>query len=110
MPMKSVGVEALNSRLGEYVRMAAAGETILVTDRERVVAELGPLAKPRVLSWPRGFAKAGWFRRRNAATVRPQSPNPLCRFAIFSLTWRVTVAKDDLRRYVRCPRPPICGG
>ena len=32
----------LNSRLSEYVRIAASGETVLVTDRDRVVAEMGP--------------------------------------------------------------------
>ncbi len=45
--MRSVGIKALNSRLSEYVRLAASGETILVTDRERVVAELGPLRETR---------------------------------------------------------------
>ena len=40
--MRSVGIKVLNSRLSEYVRLAASGETILVTDRDRVVAELGP--------------------------------------------------------------------
>ncbi len=32
----------LNSRLSEYVRLAASGETVLVTDRGRVIAEIGP--------------------------------------------------------------------
>ena len=41
--MRSVGIKVLNSKLSEYVRLAASGETILVTDRDRVVAELGPL-------------------------------------------------------------------
>ncbi len=45
--MRSVGIESLNSRLGEYVRLAASGETILVTDRDRVVAELGPPKETR---------------------------------------------------------------
>ena len=45
--MRSVGIKALNSRLSEYVRLAASGETILVTDRDRVVAELGPLRETR---------------------------------------------------------------
>ena len=45
--MRSVGIKALNSRLSEYVRLAASGETILVTDRDRVVAELGPLRESR---------------------------------------------------------------
>jgi antitoxin (DNA-binding transcriptional repressor) of toxin-antitoxin stability system len=38
--MRSVGLKVLKNRLSEYVRMAAAGETVLVTDRDRVVAEL----------------------------------------------------------------------
>jgi antitoxin (DNA-binding transcriptional repressor) of toxin-antitoxin stability system len=40
--MRAVGIKALKNRLSEYVRVAADGETILVTDRDRVVAELGP--------------------------------------------------------------------
>ena len=45
--MRSVGIKVLNSRLSEYVRLAASGETVLVTDRDRVVAELGPLREAR---------------------------------------------------------------
>ena len=45
--MRSVGIKVLNSRLSEYVRIAASGETILVTDRDRVVAELGPIRETR---------------------------------------------------------------
>ena len=40
--MRAVGIKVLKSRLSEYMRLAAAGETILVTDRDRVVAEIGP--------------------------------------------------------------------
>lgn len=40
--MRSVGIKSLKDRLSEYVRLAAAGETVLVTDRDRVVAELVP--------------------------------------------------------------------
>jgi len=40
--MRAVGLKILKNRLSEYVRLAASGETVLVTDRERVVAELGP--------------------------------------------------------------------
>lgn len=38
--MRVVGLKVLKNRLSEYVRMAAAGERVLVTDRGRVVAEL----------------------------------------------------------------------
>jgi len=40
--MRVVGIKVLKNRLSEYVRLAERGETILVTDRDRVVAELGP--------------------------------------------------------------------
>src|SRR5687768_387597 len=40
--MKTVGLKVLKNKLSEYVRLAAGGETVLVTDRDRVVAELGP--------------------------------------------------------------------
>ena len=38
--MRSVGLKTLKNKLSEYVRLAASGETVLVTDRDRVVAEL----------------------------------------------------------------------
>lgn len=40
--MRAVGLKILKNRLSEYVRLAASGEVVLVTDRERVVAELVP--------------------------------------------------------------------
>jgi antitoxin (DNA-binding transcriptional repressor) of toxin-antitoxin stability system len=40
--MRSVGLKVLKNKLSEYVRLAQAGETVLVTDRDRVVAELVP--------------------------------------------------------------------
>ena len=40
--MRAVGLKTLKNKLSEYVRLAANGETVLVTDRDRVVAELTP--------------------------------------------------------------------
>jgi prevent-host-death family protein len=40
--VRCVGLKTLKNRLSEYVRVAARGETVLVTDRDRVVAELTP--------------------------------------------------------------------
>ena len=45
--MRSVSIKTLNSSLSEYVRLAASGETVLVTDRDRVVAEMGPPRETR---------------------------------------------------------------
>jgi len=38
--MRSVGIKLLKNKLSEYIRLASQGETILVTDRDRVVAEI----------------------------------------------------------------------
>lgn len=40
--MRSVGVKQLKSRLSEYLRLVGGGETVFVTDRDEVVAELRP--------------------------------------------------------------------
>ena len=40
--MRVVGIKELKNKLSEYVRIAASGERVLVTDRDRVVAELAP--------------------------------------------------------------------
>jgi len=46
--MRAVGIKALKNRLSEYVRMAARGEVVLVTDRDQVVAELRPPSAGRI--------------------------------------------------------------
>jgi antitoxin (DNA-binding transcriptional repressor) of toxin-antitoxin stability system len=40
--MRAVGIKTLKNKLSEYVRLAAAGETVLISDRDQVVAQLGP--------------------------------------------------------------------
>lgn len=40
--MKTVGVRELKNRLSEYIRQVRSGESVLVTDRGEVVAELTP--------------------------------------------------------------------
>jgi prevent-host-death family protein len=45
--MKAIGVKQLKARLSEYIRLVRAGETVLVTDRGEVVAELRPAHRQR---------------------------------------------------------------
>jgi antitoxin (DNA-binding transcriptional repressor) of toxin-antitoxin stability system len=45
--MRAVGLKVLKNKLSEYVRLAAGGETVLITDREQVVAELVPPSQGR---------------------------------------------------------------
>ncbi|WP_082619971.1 type II toxin-antitoxin system Phd/YefM family antitoxin [Terrabacter sp. Soil811] len=46
---QQVGIRELKSRLSEYVDRARAGETLVITDRGRPVAELRPLSGRRAL-------------------------------------------------------------
>jgi prevent-host-death family protein len=59
--MRIVGLKILKNKLSEYVRLAAAGETVVITDRGRKVAEIvPPSAKPESVI-ERGI-REGWIR------------------------------------------------
>lgn len=45
--MKAIGVKELKAKLSEYLRQVKTGETILVTERDEVVAELRPARRQR---------------------------------------------------------------
>jgi len=49
--MRSVGIKVLKNKLSEYVRLAASGETVLVTDRDRVVPRPGINEKDKEARW-----------------------------------------------------------
>ena len=38
--MKSVGIKALKDKLSAYLKLVRAGEIVLVTDRDEVIAEI----------------------------------------------------------------------
>jgi antitoxin (DNA-binding transcriptional repressor) of toxin-antitoxin stability system len=40
--MRTVGIRELKNRLSEYIRHVRSGESVLVTDRGEVIAELSP--------------------------------------------------------------------
>lgn len=40
--MRAVGIRELKNRLSEFIRLVEAGESVVVTDRGTVVAELRP--------------------------------------------------------------------
>ncbi len=64
--MRAVGIKVLKNRLSEYIKMAAGGETVLVTDRDRVVAEIGPPRLGRAEALEDALlseaVRAGWVR------------------------------------------------
>jgi prevent-host-death family protein len=75
--MRTVGLKTLKNKLSEYVRAAASGETVIVTDRGRVVAKLVrvPEVPERLKQNPvlaRGVLE-GWI---TPATITDGSPPP----------------------------------
>lgn len=80
--MRTVGLKVLKNRLSEYVRIASGGETVLVTDRDRVVAELrppqgrGPLASDALLAeaMRRGWLSAPLVVREGPPPREPVAP------------------------------------
>jgi prevent-host-death family protein len=54
--MLTVGIRELKNRLSEYIRAVGSGESVLVTDRGAVVAEISaPGQKPRESGLPPGL-------------------------------------------------------
>jgi prevent-host-death family protein len=78
--MLTVSLKTLKNKLSEYVRAAAAGATIVITDRGRPVAEIRPSCNdlPAAAGRPlsafelRGM-REGWLK---PATIRDGSPPP----------------------------------
>ena len=83
----------LKNKLSEYVRIAAGGETVLVTDRDRVVAELrppqgrGPLTSDAMLA---EAMRRGWL---SAPLVVREGPPP--RGPVTSIDDLLTELRDD---------------
>lgn len=69
-----VGIRELKNSLSRYVRQAAAGDVILVTDHGRVVAELAPPGSTRrrdVPAWLLDLERRGLVRLAS----RPNHPS-----------------------------------
>jgi prevent-host-death family protein len=72
--MQKVGLKTLKNKLSEFVRLAAAGETIVITDRGRAVAEIVP-PQPRteLTAFEEKGVREGWLR---PARIRDGTPPP----------------------------------
>jgi antitoxin (DNA-binding transcriptional repressor) of toxin-antitoxin stability system len=79
--MRAVGIKILKNKLSEYVRLAASGETILVTDRDKVVAEINPPNAGRATTsgsaWFEDAVRKGWIRPALLKGPLPPPPAPI---------------------------------
>ena len=74
--MLTVGLKTLKNKLSEYVRLAAAGETVVITDRGRTVAEIGP-PHPKPEPWRERGIREGWVRPAVRGPDWPPKPTPI---------------------------------
>lgn len=78
--MRAVGIKTLKNKLSEYVRLAAGGETVLITDRDQVVAELVPPGAGRVTHLGDAVlaeaVRKGWITPPLIAAGPPPVPPP----------------------------------
>ena len=82
--MRSVGLKVLKNKLSEYVRLAAGGERVLITDRDRVVAEIVPPQPARNLLFAHALladaVREGWLTLPEIATREPPPRKPVMPF------------------------------
>ena len=74
--MRTVGLKTLKNKLSEYVRLAEAGETVVITDRGRTVAEIGP-PHPTPEPWRERGIREGWVRPAVRGPDWPPKPTPI---------------------------------
>jgi antitoxin (DNA-binding transcriptional repressor) of toxin-antitoxin stability system len=82
--MRAVGLKVLKNKLSEYVRIASGGETVLITDRDRVVAEIIPPQAGRSALLADAFlaeaVREGWLTPPVLASNEPPPRKPVMTF------------------------------
>lgn len=76
-----MGIKVLKNRLSEYVKLAAGGEVVLVTDRDHVVAELVPPRAGRSQELPDALAadlvRKGWLTPAGSVSAAVPDRRPV---------------------------------
>jgi len=95
--MKAVGLKVLKNKLSEYVRLTTSAETVLVTDRETVVAELVPPRADRSRDVADALladaVRRGWVAPPALPQSGPPPRRPVCSWA--DLQADLTAARED---------------
>jgi prevent-host-death family protein len=73
--MRTIGLKVLKNQLSEYVRLAAAGETVVITDRGRVAEIVPPRREPESVI-ERGV-REGWIRPATRGPDWPPRSKPV---------------------------------
>src|SRR3954465_4313540 len=93
--MKTVGLKVLKNKLSEYVRAAASGETIVVTDRGRPVAEIVPPRDGRREAVLERGIREGWITPARIPDGSPPPRNPIPGYTLEQLLADLDQDRED---------------
>ena len=68
--MRKVGSRELENRLGKYLRAVRQGQTLIITDRGKAVAQVGPATHKECRRW---------HHRGQVETIRRPGPHSPCK-------------------------------
>ena len=102
--MRVVGLKVLKNRLSEYVRLAARGEAVLITDRDTVVAEIVPPRPGRSPMLADALlaeaVRRGWITPPAFASVAAMPRKPIMSFRQLMREIEADREERDLSRYL----------
>jgi prevent-host-death family protein len=93
--MRTVGLKILKNKLSEYVRLVAAGETVVVTDRNRVVAEIVPPRQQKHESFVERGVREGWLTPATDRSGRPPPRKPVKGLTLEQLMAELDQDRED---------------
>ncbi len=104
--MRAIGLKVLKNKLSEYVRLAAGGEVVLITDRDRVVAEITPPRPGRsLIATDARLAELVRDGLLTPATIPPDVPLPTMKPIMSSADVLADQRKDRADRRSASTRP-----
>ena len=93
--MRTVGLKILKNQLSEYVRLAAAGETVVITDRGRAVAEIVPYRGHRNESFFERGVREGWLTPATDRSGHPPPRKPIKGYSFEQLMAELERDRED---------------
>jgi prevent-host-death family protein len=92
--MPKVGLKILKNKLSEYVRLAAAGEAVVITNRGRTVAEIVPPRPPEGSVIARGI-REGWITPATDRSGNPPPSKPIPGYTLEQLLTDLDKDRED---------------
>ena len=93
--MRTVGLKILKNQLSEYVRLAAAGETVVITDRGCAVAEIVPHRRQPNESFFERSVREDWLTPATDRSGHPPPRKPIKGYSFEQLMAELERDRED---------------